>query len=553
MSPPRSLTLSWPTVIRWGAIGCLVLGIGLRVWALDRTIFWHDEVLTTIISAGHLLTDIQASDFTGKLVSPADLMVYLRPDGLPWNAVFSSVTGNPEHPPLYYFLTRVWMGLFGSSVTSMRSLATVFSLGLFPALYWFCWELTRSPAVGWVAIALVSLSPFHVLYAREAREYSLWALLLVVSGACLLRALRLGDRAQTWGDRLQIWWPYSLSLALGFYTSLLTVYAAIGHGLYAWLLDRGRLGWRVGSIVVAGLAAAIAFLPWAGLLISRWEQAMRLTAWTTAFHEPRQQVIQRFAIQILRGFTDFIPAGPTWILAIAFHGIILLAVVLVIRRSPVRIWGFVLTLTVVGTSFLALPDLVDGALRSVSTRYWTPTYLGLQIALAIVIVQELAQSRPLRRGLAAIGATGLLALGLTASIHLSQASSNWAKGVSISLPAFADTINQTAQPLTIVDGFGYRVGNAIALALRLQPTATLYLMSDFNRVSPAAFQALQTAITNPDRPFSALYILNLTPPLRQTIEAQGQWAIEPIGGDNMAWLDRLEPIKPTSNPATPSP
>lgn len=554
MSPPRSLTPSWPNLIRWGAIGCLILGIGLRVWAIDRTVFWHDEVLTTIISAGHLLTDIQAQAFTGKLVSPADLMAYLQPDSLPWNAVFSSVLGNPEHPPLYYFLTRLWMGLFGSSVTSMRSLATVFGLGLFPALYWFCWELTRSRAVGWVAIALVSLSPFHVLYAREAREYSLWALLLLVAGACLLRALRLDDRAKTWGDRLRIWWPYSLALALGFYTSLLTVYAAIGHGLYTWLLDRGRLGWRVWSITAAGLAAAIAFLPWAGLLISRWDQAMRLTAWTTAFHEPRKQVLQRFAIQILRGFTDFIPFGPkSWMLVLAFHAIALLAMVLVIRRSPVRTWGFLLTLTVVGTSFLALPDLVDGALRSISTRYWTPTYLGLEVTFAIVLAQELSHPRPLRRSLGAIGATGLLAVGLAASINLSQATSNWAKGISVSLPSFAQRINQTTQPLVIVDGFGYRVGNAIALALRLQPTASLYLMSDFNRASAADVQALQTLLSQPDRPFSSRYILNLTPPLRQVIEAQGQWSIEPVGGDNMAWLDRLQPIgqpAPTIPPKT---
>jgi hypothetical protein len=40
--------------------------------------------------------------------------------------------------------------------------------------------------------ALIAVSPFHVAYSQQAREYSLWTLLILISSALLLRGLRTG-------------------------------------------------------------------------------------------------------------------------------------------------------------------------------------------------------------------------------------------------------------------------------------------------------------------------------------------------------------------------
>lgn len=40
-------------------------------------------------------------------------------------------------------------------------------------------------------MALIAVSPFHVLYAQEAREYSLWTVTILLSSAALLRAMRV--------------------------------------------------------------------------------------------------------------------------------------------------------------------------------------------------------------------------------------------------------------------------------------------------------------------------------------------------------------------------
>ena len=557
MNPTRSSASSWQIVIRWVAIGCLLLGIGLRLWAIDHNILWHDEVLTAVSAAGHRLPVLQAREFANKLVMQPELAAYLGPKGQPWHTVFASVIGNPEHPPLYYLLTRFWMECFGSSAFALRSLPTIFGLAVFPALYWVCWELTRSPLVGWVAMALVALSPFHVLYGREAREYSLWAALLLVLGALLLRALRLTEQAATWGDRVRAWWPYSLVLALGLYTSLLTVYVSVGQGLYVLWLDRGRLGWRVRSLVLAGLAGGLLFLPWALVLLNHWEAARQLTAWMTAYEEPRIQVLRRLVIQTLRGFTDWVPVGAGWWGAGLFCAIALGSLIWIQRRLPRWVSGWVLSFTLVSTSLLVIPDLLDGGLRSISTRYWTPTYLGLQIAFAILIVQGLTHGPTLRRSLAAIGASLLLTISLNGSWQLITATTNWAKGISVSLPAFAEQINAAANPLVIADGFGYRAGNTIALALRLRPNVPFYLVSDFRQVNPGDLQLLKTAIGQMTPPVSDLYVLNLMPPFREAIETELKGQIQPLGGDNMAWLDRLQlpspiaaqkPIPLNSNP-----
>lgn len=67
-----------------------------------------------------------------------------------------------QHPPLYYVMLRLWMQWFGDSVTITRSLSVLISLLVFPCIYWLCMELFESSLVGWVAIALIAVSPFHV-------------------------------------------------------------------------------------------------------------------------------------------------------------------------------------------------------------------------------------------------------------------------------------------------------------------------------------------------------------------------------------------------------
>lgn len=534
----------WQLSIRWVAIGCLILGIVLRFWHLDHGIFWFDEVATAIRSSGHLSEDLIKNEFTGKLVSPADLLTYLDAEGMSWRATWQALRTHPEHPPLYFLLTRLWMDWFGSSPASLRSLAAIFSLGLFPAIYWLCWELTRSAATGWVAIAIVSVSPFHVLYAREARQYSLWAVLVVLSVAALLRATRLSAQARSLKQWWHAWWPYSLALALGFYTALLTAYVALGHGVYAVLLDRGRPGRQVGSIVVAGCAAIVACIPWLRVLIPGWDAAKAATEWMLNERESRWQLLQRFADHIARAFVQLVPDRPPQLTGTSVLLAVMAVVVLglVVWGSSLRVWGAVLTLSLIPIGCLAIPDLLDRTSRTLPPRYWTPTVLGLQVASALVAIQALQHRRQLYRWVALGMLVVLLTIGGVSSVRLSQAPSTWmTKMIGAGLPPLAERINQSARPIVIADGASYRAGNTVSLALELNPETRLYLLPDFDRLSPAHLAQMARQVTQPNPPASEIYALNLSDKARQQITAQLKWSMERIPGDPAAWLDRLNP------------
>ncbi|NJO50935.1 MAG: hypothetical protein HC840_17495 [Leptolyngbyaceae cyanobacterium RM2_2_4] len=138
-----------------------------------------------------------------------------------------ALSTHPEHPPLYYLLVRIWTQFwtqwFGNSVAVFRSLSVVLSILTLPCLYWLCAELFELSLTRSLILAIVAVSPLHVLYAQEAREYSLWILAIVLSGAALLRATRLQTQAS--------WKVYAATVALGLYSHLLFIWVAIAQSL----------------------------------------------------------------------------------------------------------------------------------------------------------------------------------------------------------------------------------------------------------------------------------------------------------------------------------
>ncbi|MEG4330199.1 hypothetical protein Q5688_33505, partial [Microcoleus sp. herbarium5] len=65
----------------------------------------------------------------------------------------------------------------------------------------------------------LAVSPLHVLYAQEARPYSLWSALILLSCASLLRALRLQNKLS--------WSIYAVANIMGFYTHFFSLLVAL--------------------------------------------------------------------------------------------------------------------------------------------------------------------------------------------------------------------------------------------------------------------------------------------------------------------------------------
>ena len=158
-----------------------------------------------------------------------------------------------EHAPAYFVLMRAWSQLAGTSDLMLRAPSLFLGVLAVP-LSWYVASRLSGARAGAVAAMIAALNPFLVWYGQEARMYAMVAALALATLAAVLRGQTGGGRG---------WWTAAGLLAA------LTVYthyygALIVPVLLAWAVtDLRRRGPRAATgWLVAGLAAALAFLPW---------------------------------------------------------------------------------------------------------------------------------------------------------------------------------------------------------------------------------------------------------------------------------------------------
>jgi len=462
---------------RWiaGAIGlALAWGIFFRFYHLDRKVFWGDEVFTAMRASGYSAAEVIERTYTGEILDLADLQQYQRPIDRSWQQTWDALIGSPEQAPLYYLLARGWMLMFGEdvagvapadltrSISTWRSLSAVISLLLFPCVYWLCCELFASTATAWIAIALIALSPFYVLFAQEARLYSLWTVSIALSSAALLRA-----RHQQRG-----WWLYALTLALSFYTFLFSGLVAIGHGIYIFALS----GWRWSKTITAYLGATflglLLFSPWLVVILTHSGQLSRNVA---HLDQDQPNLSALWLLNLSRIFFDF-NHGASWInpLTYAAAALGIYALYWLNRDRAKRVWLFIFALIGVTGTVLILADLVLGGQRSAVARYPIACYLGIQLAVARLFADQIFE-KPLRRkwaiAFAAVLLVGLLSCGVSSQMQLW-----WNKGLfkTRNNPEIAAVINRSPAPLVISDAAIERV---LSLSYLLQPQTKFQLVT----------------------------------------------------------------------------
>ncbi len=170
----------------------LLLGSYLRFANLETKIFWVDEISTAVRVSGYTISEVSNNLRQQNILGFDDFLSYQKiSSDKTFVDSWQALTKSPEHAPLYFVLTRVWMQFWGDSISVVRSLSACFSLLVFPSLYWLCQELFNSPSVSRVAVMLMSISPFYVAYAQEARPYSLWTVTILIMSASFIRAIRI--------------------------------------------------------------------------------------------------------------------------------------------------------------------------------------------------------------------------------------------------------------------------------------------------------------------------------------------------------------------------
>lgn len=445
----------------------LVFGIVTRCINVGHKVYWHDEVFTSIRVLGYNQTDINAIALTGEPVRAEDLLQLqqLAPDKTLSDTV-SALVGHPEHPPLYYLLLRGWVAVTGDAVAAFRSLSVLFSLLAFPLMYWLGWELFQSVQAGWIAIALLAVSPVHLLYAQEAREYSLWVVTILLASITLIRAVKQPN----WRN----WSLYALALATGFYTTLLAGGVAIAHGLFILITQRWPQ-WR--NFLLAGAGAIGLFSPWLVIMQNQADNLERVTTWTK-IPAPLSFLSQLWGLHFSSVWFDVgLPLDHP-----LNHIVIPLALALIMSslyltwryadRSAV--W-FLIALAIMPALCLILPDVIRGGRVSSMTRYFFPSLLAVQIAAAFGLSFLLSAKTQVRRRLGQMILAGLITVGVVSDVAIARSPTWWSKVVSYQNAAIAHVVNQAENPLVLIPRAGTAVGNAISLSHQLNPNASILL------------------------------------------------------------------------------
>ena len=370
----------------------LVLGIFFRVVNLEQKVYWVDEAFTSLRISGYTPTELSKEIHKDSLITAQELQKYQYPNEEKnlIEAINSIAVQGTVHVPLYFVLARFWLQLFGNSVAITRSFSVFLSIVALPCIYLLSRELFKSPLVGWIAIALMSISPFQVLYAQEARPYSLWTVTILLSSWALLRALRL--------KTILSWCVYALTLALGFYTFLYSLFVAIGHGIYVLISDRFQFSNTFQSYLVASFAGVLAFVPWIIVIILNWNQILQSTTWQTdTLDNGIPELILKWGLHITRIFVDFdlnynfsfTNPFPYLLIILAITIFVIYSLYFLYHKTEKETYLFIFTLIGATALCIILPDLIVGGRRSGITRYLLPCYLGIQLSVAYLLTTQL--------------------------------------------------------------------------------------------------------------------------------------------------------------------
>lgn len=371
----------------------IIIGVFFRFSNLDLKVFWVDEVINTHYTFGYTEVEIgnQVKQWDGQVISISDLHRYQSPslEKSPFDTVKALATEEPQSPPLHYLVLRSWIQLFGDSVTVKRSLSACFSLLAFPCIYWLSLQLFQSSLASWLSVALVAISPFHLIYAQEARYYAAWTTLTLLLSGILLWARRHSNLG---------WFAYTGILIVGLYTYPMTLFVAISHGTYIALMNKLKINQETFSYLLATLFSLIAFSPWCLFIVNN---SGKMSNWRQV-EVPLLSLIESWVTAIEIGFwdfhnytlNDFSPNMP-FLVAFVFKMFLMLilayAVYILISRTAPQTYLFIFALIFVPWLMLASPDLLTGGIRSTVPRYLAPSYIGIQLTAAYLFSEKLTK------------------------------------------------------------------------------------------------------------------------------------------------------------------
>lgn len=208
----------------------VAFGLTLRLSAISQS-FWLDEAAQAVLSSNPFAEGSFSADF---------------------------------QPPLFYYLTHVWIELgnvFGlRSEAFLRLLPVGFGTATIILLYFFAKEMFDR-RVGLAASLILASSPFHIYYSQEFRMYSMLTFVALLSWYLL---------------RKRQWLGYAITITISIFTHYFAFFNLAAQIVYILATERKSVH-NFSKALALGIAPFLLWLPilsqqldTAGRLVSAW-------------------------------------------------------------------------------------------------------------------------------------------------------------------------------------------------------------------------------------------------------------------------------------------
>jgi len=539
----------WLVVV---VIALLATGIFLRLYDIDGKFFWGDEVNTLLYTAGFTKQEL-ISEIVDKEIEIGYLnkFIFTNSEKSFIDIIKAISVDETQHPPLYYLLSSIWLKVFGDSIWVIRSFSVLMGLLVFPCIYWLCRELFESRKVAWLVVAIVAVSPFHLIYAQEARLYSMWTVTVLLSSALLLRALSRKSKF--------LWALYAISILVGIYTFTLFALVIAAHGAYVLIITLPnvkfqpiKLPGKLISYALSTLAALILFIPWAYILLKNLSKARGNLVWMDLdiglpalvklwgfnLSSPFLDIglVPKISLPIelpvtsvefmnsphldqILGSYPFIAPGYFSIKILVLI-LILYSIYFVLQHSQKRSSIFITSLIVIPFIGVTLKDLIFGGVGStiVGYRYFVPVIIGIEISVAYLLAAKISKAKDLPRRIWQGITIFILICGLVSCITYIRADSWWTLRYGYHIKRIAPIINSANNPV-IITKFESQI---LAFPHHIDPEVKLITIENLEN-----FKVPQNT--------DDIFVYDLTPDLREKLDNLGSVRIEEINEDDRLW------------------
>ena len=330
-------------------------------------------------------------------------------------------TAADVHPPVYYWLLKLWGMMFGNTELALRSMSVLFG-GLSIAFGYLIVRRLFNKQTARISLIFMALSPMLVRYGQEMRMYTLVAAIALAATYVLTFAIDSKKRLP--------WIIYGVLVGLGMWVHYFIAIVWIAH--WIWRADNVRRIAKKGEFIktffskewiMAHVIAVAIFIPWMPFFVYQMSTVQAFGFWIppVSFSTP----INFFTNVILYNDLSKMTVW-TWALFVA---VVITLTILSFRvykkMNEAELQGYRLIAMVSLVPVLLLIILSMPPLRpSFIDRYLITSTVAVAMFIGITLTYGTKILKPIWRAIAIVFVAGLMIIGVSNVWYLGNFNKN---------------------------------------------------------------------------------------------------------------------------------